>query len=154
MQAVDEVGRALALLTRGLFLMTAGFQNKRSGAVVRWVQPCAESPAMVCVALRTGHTIKTIIRDSRCFALCAIEDDPTLMRKFGAERTPEQTVDPFDWLEVERMVTGSPVLKRSAPVLDCEVVRHLDLEADHSLYIGRIVGARCECAAGSTGVDA
>jgi flavin reductase (DIM6/NTAB) family NADH-FMN oxidoreductase RutF len=153
MANADEVGRALGSLGRGLFLMTASYQNKRSGAVVRWVQPCADEPPLLCVALRTGHSINTLIRDSRSFALCAIEDDRVLMRKFEA-RAPDVPGDPFDWLETERMATGAPVLKRSTPVFDCAVLRHFDLEADHSLYVGQVVAARCNGVVGTAGAQA
>src|SRR5437016_4844197 len=50
----------------------------------------------------------------------------------------------FDWLEMERLSTGARVLKGAPTVLDCEIFRHLDLEADHELYIGLVVGARLD----------
>ena len=44
-------------------------------------------------------------------------------------------------LEFRTLVTGSPLLSRSLISLDCEVLRHLDLEADHEIYVGQVLSA-------------
>lgn len=135
--------RALSLLPAGHFVLTSAFEAKRSGMIVRWVQPCAEEPLLVSVAARRGHSIEPLIRDSHAFALCRVDpEDKLVARKFAVHRPPDDAGDPFDSVPVETMVTGSPVLKRSQLVLDCEVVRHFDLEADHELFIGLVVAGR------------
>jgi flavin reductase (DIM6/NTAB) family NADH-FMN oxidoreductase RutF len=68
-------------------------------------------------------------------------DDKLLARRFAGHIPPDELGDPFDSLEVETMWTGAPLLKRCRAAFDCEVVRHFDLEADHELYVGQIVGA-------------
>ena len=50
--------------------------------------------------------------------------------------------DPFDALPLCKIRTGVPVIKRAAMAFDCEVVRHFDLEADHGMYIGLVVGVK------------
>jgi flavin reductase (DIM6/NTAB) family NADH-FMN oxidoreductase RutF len=138
-----EAKRALGMFPRGLYLLTARFEHKRAGQFVEFVQPCSNEPLMICVAARKGHSIEPLIRDSHCFAICRVDpEDKLLHRKFTPARTPESVGDPFDSLEVERLTTGAPVLRRSMAVLDCQVARHLDLESDHELYIGLVVGGR------------
>lgn len=51
--------------------------------------------------------------------------------------------DPFDTLSTRTLVTGSPVLAQSMGAIDCDVMRHFDLEADYEMYIGTVVGAAC-----------
>jgi len=132
---------ALSLIPTGRYVMTAAFEAKRAGAIVNWVQPCSEEPVLICVAARKGHTVEPLIRDSHAFGLCMIrEDDRLLARKFEGHIPPDELGDPFDSLEVESMMTGSPLIKRSLVAFDCEVVRHFDLEADHELYVGQVVG--------------
>lgn len=138
-----DVRKALQRLPRCTCVMTAAYDNKRSGQLVHWVQPCAEELALVCVAARKGHSVEPLIRDSHAFAICMIDpDDRLLLRKFAEDHPPDELGDPFDSIEVERLATGSPVLCRSACVLDCEVVRHFDFEADHEIYIGLVLAAR------------
>lgn len=129
-----------------LCLMAAAFERSRAAAIVPWAMRCAIEPALVCVAVRKGHGVEPLIRDSRCFALNLIDrSDRLVTRTF--EREPSVREDPFDPFELHRMVTGSPVLARAAAALDCEVMRHFDLEeADHELYVGRVLDVRINTA--------
>ena len=133
------------------FVMTAAFEGKRTGLIVRSVQRCSDEPQLLCVAARKGHSIEPLIRDSHHFVLCKVgANERLLLRKFGAEPPalseegllPGQEGDPFDSLRVTTMFSGAPVLARSPLVFDCEVVRHFDLESDHELYIGLVHAAR------------
>lgn len=134
--------RALAHLKSGLYVMTAQFETKRSGIVVRSVQAAAEEPPLVCVAVRRGHWIEPIIRDSHCFGVSKVGTvDRLLLRKFAETARPRDG-DPFDCLPTVRLTTGAPILAKTSLALDCEVFRHIDIEADHELYIGLVVAAR------------
>ncbi|MDX9912590.1 MAG: flavin reductase family protein [Phycisphaerales bacterium] len=133
------------------FIMTAAFEGKRTGMIVRSVQRCSDEPQLLCVAARKGHSIEPLIRDSHHFVLCKVgASERLLLRKFSSEPPalseegllPGQEGDPFDSLRVTSMVSGAPVLARSPLVFDCEVVRHFDLESDHELYIGLVQAAR------------
>ncbi len=108
--------------------------------LVRGVVQCADEPLCICVALRKGSRIDPIVRDSHVFAVslmpCA---DRLLLKKFD---TPEATdEDPFDAYRVIRLRTGAPVMAKAVVAFDCEVLSHIDLEADSELYIGRILEA-------------
>lgn len=134
----ETLNRALGVSPWG-FVMTSAYDDRRSGVTVRAVFPCSTEPALICVAARKGHWIEPLIRDSRVFAVCRVEaDDRLSARRFADDRTEEQG-DPFDGLAVGKLRTGAPVLLRSGAVLDCEVARHFDLEADHELYIGHVL---------------
>ena len=138
----DAVVCALGQVPAAAFLMTSCFEGKRAGVVVRFVQTCGLEPLLVSVALRRGHWIEPIIRDSRCFGLHLIDaEDRLLLRKFDADAKRE-AADPFDCLPLETLVSSSPAPTRARVSIDCEVVRHFDLEADHSLYVGHILAAK------------
>jgi len=138
-----EARRAHSLLPRAKFLLTACFEGRRAGQIVECVQACASEPMLVCVAARNGHSVGPLIRDSHGFAICGFSpDDRLLLHSFGSARTPLAAGDPFDPLEIDHLTTAAPIPRRCIMALDCEVVRHLDVEADHSLYIGRVLAGR------------
>jgi len=155
-----ELDRALRCLPSGFFVMTSAHDGKRAGMRLRSVQACADDPLLISVAARKGHRIDPLIRDSRSFAVCVIAPgdkliDRTFPYETGIARSSEYTngnghvhtehveSDPFDALPHTTMNTGAPVLERAVAVFDCEVVRRIDLEADHELFVGHVIGFRC-----------
>ena len=132
-----ELADVLGRIPCGRFLVTAAHEGARTGALVAWVQPCANQPPMVMAALATALPVIPLIRDSRGFALCQIAaDDPFLARKFATP--PEHGEDPFVGVETFTAVTGAPIIKRAMCYLDCQLLRHVDLEADCGLYVGLV----------------
>jgi flavin reductase (DIM6/NTAB) family NADH-FMN oxidoreductase RutF len=139
---LDDARRAIGVFPRGAYLLTAAYEHKRAGQLVYSVQPCADEPILICVAARKGHPIEPLIRDASRFAVCLIDAaDKLLMRTFNQVGGATKG-DPFDALEVDRLVTGAPVLRRSLAALDCQVIRHLDVDADHELYVGQVLAGR------------
>lgn len=135
------VDRALAQTPASNYVLTSSFELARAGVAVQWVQRCALEPLLVSVALRKGHPIELLIRDSHCFALSLLSDrDQAIVRRFETE--DDSPLNVFDTLDVETLVTGAPCLKRAVLAIDCEVHRHLDIEADHEIYVGLVRDAR------------
>lgn len=133
-----EVARALSLLPRVPAVMTAAFEHKRGGLLVDRLMACSNEPPSIAIAIHKGHRLATLIRDSHSFAINLIEPkDRLIVKKFDAAAD----ADAFELMEHRGIVTGAPCLSRSVACLDCDVMRHFDLEADHEMYIGLIVGA-------------
>ena len=137
----SDLARAVGQIPRGRFILTAAFKDARMGVLVDWVQQCSTTPPMVVAAVATGLPVVPLIRDSHSFALCQVRaDDRLLERKFAG--SGEGDDDPFDTLATTCAPSGSPVLQRALSYLDCEVVRHIDLETNFGLYVGRVRAGR------------
>ena len=136
-----EHARALSLVPRGMFVMASAFDGSRAGILVSWAQRCATEPPLIAVAVRKGRPIEPIIRDSRAFALSLVDPRDTFIRKKLAE-SDEHAGGVLDALACETLKTGSPCLTRAVAAFDCAVERHLDIEADHEMYIGLVVGSK------------
>jgi flavin reductase (DIM6/NTAB) family NADH-FMN oxidoreductase RutF len=142
--ALPEIERALGTLPAATWVMTSAHENRRGGVVVTRVMRGADEPPCVCVAVPTGQKLATLIRDSRAFGLCVVDrGNRLLMKKFAGEESVgvSGAGDAFDLLETRTLVSGSPLLARSPVALDCEVIRHFDLEADYEIYVGSVLGA-------------
>lgn len=131
----------LSQIPSGFFVLTAAHEDCRSGSLVRWVQQCAEEPPMVVVAMHKGHPIEPLIRDSRAFCLNQLDSDEIFLRK-KFESTHRNGEDPFISLTATAAPSGSPVLLRASSFIDCELMRHLDIESEYEVYIGLVRQAR------------
>lgn len=141
---------AASQLPSGLFVMSAAFEGRRAGIAIRGVQVCSDEPLLIAVAVRCGHWIEPLIRDSHTFAVWRVDASPQLILKRFAETSRPKLGDPFDGIAHEPLVTGAPIAVSSGLALDCEVVRHVDLEADHELYVGRVLASRVRPRAAET----
>jgi flavin reductase (DIM6/NTAB) family NADH-FMN oxidoreductase RutF len=133
----SSVAHVLDLVPSSTFLLTAAFSELRSAVTVRFVQQVATQPPMVLIAMEKGQTISPIIRDARNFALCLLDrNERNLLRLFA--QSPDQGVDAFLTVPHLTVPGGAPVPLRARGFIACEVVRHLDIEADHEVYIGMV----------------
>jgi flavin reductase (DIM6/NTAB) family NADH-FMN oxidoreductase RutF len=162
---IPECANALAQIPGGLFILTSHFDTQRGGVLVRWVQQCSDVPPMVMVALCKGQPVEMLIRDCHYFTLCQISaDDRFLIRKFighngfhsngnhiehecsplsgqfesnGSHRSDEDE-DALLPLMTRAAPSGCPIVDRALSYLDCEVVRHVELDSDHRIYVGQV----------------
>lgn len=135
-----SIGKALARLPLTQFILTAAHEHRMRAVLVSWVQQVTFEPPMLMLAIDKTLAVGPFLHESRGFALNQIaETDRLLQRKFRYDTVIKQ--DGFETLDLVRKPRGSPVLTRAAAYFDCELVRHIDIEGDHDLYIGRILDA-------------
>lgn len=131
---------ALGRLPVTKFLLTAAHGMSRNGMIITHVHQTAVVPPTVILSVPKGQPLSPLIRDSRAFALCELaEGDLLLNRLFN---TPRELYgdDPFLGLLLLNTASKLPVPRSVASWIECELVRHLDIEADHEVYVGRAVG--------------
>ncbi len=132
---------ALELLSSSSYLLAASHEGRRAAVMARSVGVCGDAPPMVCCAVRKGHWIGPVIRDSHRFSLSLVShEDRLVLRKF-AEDASRSDNDALEWLALETL-EGLPTLAKSEIALVCEVVRRIDLEAGHELLVGQMIAAR------------
>lgn len=140
-EPAPEVRGAMERLSSVGYLIATCHEGRRAAVMARSVGVCGDTPPMVCAAVRKGHWIGPIIRDSHRFTLSQVScDDRLVMRKFAEDAT-RSDADALDWLAIETM-EGMPTLAKSEIALVCEVVRRIDLEAGHELLVGQVIAAR------------
>lgn len=141
--SIDARRQALERIPCSDFLLTAGLGDFRGGLIARWIQQVSAAPPMVLVAIEKGQPLSPIIRDARFFGLCEPRADDRLLRKLFAEDgdEPRPEGDPFIGMPLLVTNHGVPIPRRSASWLECELVRHLDVEGSCELYVGLVHSA-------------
>lgn len=137
MSTGERIRSALESIPRGQFLLTAAQGARSNGVLVDFVGQCANDPPMLVVATAKGQVLTPVIRDSRSFAVSLITDATwALARRFV--RSNVENEDPFIGLPVVYTPRGIPILARTEAWFECELVRHLDIDADCELYVGTV----------------
>lgn len=140
-ESAPAIRGALDRLSTSSYLIATAYEGRRAAVMARSVGVCGDAPPMVFCAVRKGHWIGPIIRDSHRFTLSQVSgDDRLILRKF-AEDAKRSDADALEWLAVETL-EGMPTLAKSEVALVCEVVRRIDLEAGHELLVGQVIAAR------------
>jgi len=129
--------RVLGRIPQGMFVMTAEYEGRLCGIRVSFVQQVSFSPPYVLVALRKGMEIVPLIHESHAFGLSQFDpDDRLISKKFRYDAVTDG--DSLQAIDLKHMTTGSPVLMRAQTYMDCQLIRHIDIDGDHDLYVGQI----------------
>lgn len=130
---------AWAALNDALLVISAQTPARRHASRALGAHHCAVTPCLVSVAVVSGIWIDPLIRDSRRFVLSALaSNERVLARRLAMDDRP-RGADPFEGIALERFASGACYPTDALLALECEVVRHLDMEADHQLYVGRVL---------------
>lgn len=133
----ESIQTALEMIPKGEFLLTAAGGGRTNGVLVNFVGQCANNPPMLAVSAVKGQVLSPLIRDSRRFVLSIVSDhNRSMARRF--DQSSIENEDAFLGLPIERTPSGVPVLSDSDAWFECELVRHLDIDADCELYVGSI----------------
>lgn len=124
-----------------MWVATAAHDGRRRSLRAVFVQQAAVSPLLISVALPRGPTLAPLLRESGVLGLSLLAREERYMTKRWEDKR-RGLDDLLDGPEAFTLTTGVPLLKRAMLVLEGRIVRHLDLEADHEMYVLHIVGGR------------
>ena len=136
-ETLAKVGKVLANIPQGMYILTTKAENEMQGMLVSWVQQISFEPPMVMIGIRKGRDIVPLIHGGHCFALSQIgEENNLLLRKFGKSTVKNESLEATGIITKK---TGAPILKNAMNYLDCELIRHMDVEGDHDIYVGLVL---------------
>lgn len=129
--------KARWLITNGVYVVTARWENKLNGMAASWVTRISADPTLVAVAIWHENLTYRFVHGSGAFALNILgEGQQELARWFG--RRSGRNVDKFARVPYRLGPTGSPILKEALAYLDCRVIFERAF-GDHTLFVGEVV---------------
>lgn len=131
------VGRALARIPSGLFVLTAGVGETATGMLVSWVQQVGFTPPALSVAVRKGRSIEALIVQHQAFCISVLDaGSKHLVGHFA--RGFEGGKPAFEDVPTAVSTLGVPYLTGTAGHLTCRLLGVGDW-SDHALYCGSVV---------------
>jgi len=135
-EEAEAIGQVLGRIPQCGYIMTARTDDRIGAVLVSWVQQACIEPPMVSVAIHKSRSITPLILDSHVFCLCQIDaTDKTFTRRFSRQGDDFS----YDGLEIKRGRTSAPIITDAQSYLECEVMRHVDFDVDHDLYVAMVI---------------
>jgi len=121
----------------GVYVVTTSLDGKDYGMTVSWCMKVSKEPALIAISIGKNRKEYDKIKKSEMFAVNILgEEHLEIGRHFGV--STGENVNNFDGVEIERLETGSPILKDCVGALDCEIVKEVNV-GDHILFIGKVI---------------
>lgn len=132
------IGRALARLPSGLYVLTAGQDAAATGMLVSWVQQVGFEPPTLVVALKAGRGIEPLVRREGAFCLAVLDEQSRpLVRHFARGFAPGAPA--FTGLDLATCSLGIPYPAAASAHLACRVRGIVDGWSDHAVVCGEVV---------------
>ena len=136
----EDLRAAMRAWSAGVTVVTASHEGNRHGMTVNSFTSISLNPALVTVSLQTSTRTHELVTQSRAFGLTMLSTGQSAISDLFAGRMPE-VEDRFANLNVETLVTGSPLIVGGLAWLDCRVVHTYDAGMN-TLFIAEVVAAR------------
>lgn len=133
----DGIGKGLALIPSGVFVVAATDNGRNAAMLASFVQQAGFDPPSVTVAVNAKRPLLGAILASGRFAISTMSSESKDSLKRFWKGVPDGT-DPFDGLETETHETGVPVLKDAVAFIECALQDTLDA-GDHVVCVGRVL---------------
>ena len=133
---------ALQRIGYGLYIVSSVLDGRANGQIANaLIQVCAE-PAAIAVCLNKKNLTHEYVAASRRFTASVLSEEAPLqfIGRFGFKSGRD--MDKFEGMETLTGVSGIPIVTQYATAyFEAEVDRELDAWT-HTLFVGRVVGAR------------
>ncbi|HVN40873.1 MAG TPA: flavin reductase family protein [Myxococcota bacterium] len=135
----DEFKHALARRAAGVSVVTTRAGDRVHGMTVSAFAEVSLAPPLVLVCADKSSNTLPLIEESRVFAVNLLaRDQEALSTRFASKKDEWHR---FEGLELDRGVTGAPLLRGVVANLDCRVVAAHE-HGDHVVYVGLVEEAR------------
>lgn len=136
----ENLRAAMRAWSAGVTVVTATHEGHTHGMTVNSFTSISLDPALITISLKTGSRTQELVAASRAFGLTILSTKQAAISDIFAGRFTE-TEDRFAGLQVETLVTGSPLISGGLAWLDCRVVEtyHAGM---NTLFIAEVVSAR------------
>ena len=136
---LEELRTAMRVWASGVTVVTAAHEGQRHGMTVNSFTSVSLEPAMIAVSLQTGSRTHELVLQSRAFGLTILSAQQEKISDLFAGRM--EVSDRFADLQIETLVTGSPLIAGGLAWLDCRVAQTFDA-GTNTLVIAEVAAAR------------
>ena len=135
----EYISKAMNTLTHGVYVLGVHANDKDNLMTAAWLCQVASSPAMLVVAVSTGHLTADLIKEAGYFTVSVLKDTQK-STAVACGRVSGRKEDKTKLVETEYTENGIPMIKDAAAQLVCKVVDQ-KVVTNHTLFIAEAVSA-------------
>ena len=136
----EQLRNAMRGWSVGVTIVTAVQAGERHGMTVNSFTSISLDPALITISLQSSTRTHGFVSGAKAFGLTILSTEQAHLSHRFAGRSPE-VQDRFAGLQLETLVTGSPLIVGGLAWLDCRVVQTIEAGAN-TLFIAEVVAAR------------
>jgi len=136
----EAIGRVLGRTPSGVFILTAADgAGRETGMLASWVQQASFDPPLLSVAVNQKRYLNDWLAKAPQMALSLVgKSQARFLKHFGRGFEPDQPA--FEGVQVERGITGLPLLSEALGYMEGRVVRQVEA-GDHTIYFLEVQAA-------------
>jgi flavin reductase (DIM6/NTAB) family NADH-FMN oxidoreductase RutF len=131
--------QAIGKIPSGVFVLTTGHGESAVGMLISLVQQISLDPLVIALAVRKGRTMAHALEgpNTRFVLNITAATDKSLLKKYARETVTGSHA--FSGIKHKTLPSGQTVLTDACAYLECELVKIVDFNGDHDLYIGKVL---------------
>ncbi|MCE7918399.1 MAG: flavin reductase [Chloroflexi bacterium CFX1] len=136
----EALRSAMRAWSAGVTVVAAAYENDRHGMTANSFTSISLDPAWITIAMKKDTRTHELTLKSGAFGLTILASSQKRVSDLFAGRLPE-SADRFSHVQIETLVTGSPLIVGGLSWMDCRVVHTHDAGLN-TLFIAEVAAAR------------
>lgn len=126
-----DIRHVLQMIPYGLYILTTVHEQQLHAMTCNWFTQISFDPLLVMVALQNQSHSNQLLQKSGAFAINVLGEDQSHLAQRMA--VPHR-INPHKLAAVPYHILDSTIA-----FLECEVRQSLDVEGDHTLFVGEVI---------------
>ena len=137
----DDIARAMASLTTGIYVLTAGDGVNTHGMSSSWVTQVSGDPPLIMAAVDRGHFSNGLVARTGVFGLNVVGSRGKELEDYfySAQARRPNNLEPFEC--EQSPILRMPWLKLAMVSIEARVVTET-IAGDHTLFVADVMGVR------------
>jgi flavin reductase len=136
----EKLRAAMRTWSAGVTVVTAAYEGTQHGATVNSFTTISLEPAMLTITLQKSARTHELISKSRTFGLTILSAEQSKISDLFAGKMTE-VKDRFAGLQIQTLVTGSPLIVGGLAWFDCRVLETF-VAGNSTLFIAEAIAAQ------------
>ncbi len=136
----EQLRGAMRGWSAGVTVVSATHEGSRHGMTVNSFTSISLAPALITITLQGSTRTHELVSKAHAFGITILSADQAHISDLFAGKLPEVN-DRFAELQIETLITGSPLIVGGLAWMDCRVLQTVQAGLN-TLFIAEVVAAR------------